>query len=82
MDKWIDVLPKLIDNYNNTIHRSIKMKPINVKNEDQKKLQRILYPPAKAKSMQLILAIMSEFQNKKRHLKRAIYRVGPARSLK
>ena len=28
------------------------MKPINVKNADQIKLQRILYPPAKAKSMQ------------------------------
>jgi hypothetical protein len=50
--RWIDVLPKLIVNYNNTFHRSIKMKPINVKNADQIKLQRILYPPAKAKSMQ------------------------------
>lgn len=33
--KWLDLLPKLVDNYNNTYHRTIKMKPIEVslKNE-------------------------------------------------
>ena len=34
--KWIDILPKLIDNYNNTYHTTIKMKPVevNISNQD------------------------------------------------
>ena len=28
--KWIDILPKLVDNYNNTYHTTIKMKPVEV----------------------------------------------------
>ena len=28
--KWIDILPKLIDNYINTYHTTIKMKPVEV----------------------------------------------------
>ena len=51
--KWINVLPKLVNNYNNTVHRSIKKKPINVKKRDQIEIQRILYPPAPVKSVQL-----------------------------
>jgi len=51
--RWIDVLPKLIENYNNTIHRTIKMKPIDVKEKDLLKLKSILYPQEKAKPMQL-----------------------------
>jgi hypothetical protein len=50
--RWIDVLPKLIENYNNTIHRTIKMKPIDVKEKDLLKLQKMLYPPEKVKPMQ------------------------------
>lgn len=35
--KWIDDLPKLIANYNNTKHRTIKMRPndVNARNEEQ-----------------------------------------------
>lgn len=28
--KWIDALPRLVDEYNNTVHRTIKMKPSEV----------------------------------------------------
>lgn len=32
---WIDVLPDIIKKYNNTYHRTIKMKPIEVKKKNQ-----------------------------------------------
>jgi hypothetical protein len=34
--KWLDMLPKLVDKYNNKIHRSIGMKPnqVNLQNKD------------------------------------------------
>ena len=48
--RWIDILDKLVDNYNNTVHSSIKKKPIEVKKQDTIAIARILYPPAKAKS--------------------------------
>lgn len=36
-DEWLDVLPKLVAQYNNTKHRTIKMKPnqVNEHNEEQ-----------------------------------------------
>lgn len=36
-NEWIDILPKLVAEYNDTIHRTIKMKPddVNEHNEDQ-----------------------------------------------
>lgn len=33
--KWLDMLPELIDTYNNTVHRTIKMKPKDVTSRDQ-----------------------------------------------
>lgn len=40
--KWYDILPRLISEYNNAIHRSIKMKPIDVTSNDEKKLVGLL----------------------------------------
>ena len=48
--KWIDVLPKLVANYNNTVHRSIKMKPNVVRKQDEIRIARLLYQPSKTKS--------------------------------
>ena len=48
--KWIDVLPKLVANYNNTVHSSIKMKPNDVRKQDEIRIARLLYPPSKTKS--------------------------------
>ena len=41
--KWLQALPKLIDSYNNSTHRSIKMKPNDVKPEHTKILLKRLY---------------------------------------
>ncbi len=43
-DKWIHILPELINEYNNTKHSSIKMSPIDAsKTENEKKLWKYLY---------------------------------------
>ena len=41
--RWIDVLPKLLQTYNNRWHRSIKEKPINVCSENEKQIWNSLY---------------------------------------
>ena len=51
--KWIDILDKLVDNYNNTVHSSIKKKPIEVIKQDAISIGRILYPPAKKRPFKL-----------------------------
>ena len=46
--KWLEALPKLIDSYNNSIHRSIKMRPNEVKTRHTKLLLERLYFNKKA----------------------------------
>lgn len=41
--KWLTILPQLIRNYNNTKHRTIKMKPKNVNGNNEKDLLRNIY---------------------------------------
>jgi len=36
--KWVDILPKLVKNYNNTYHRIIKTEPKNVREHNKKKV--------------------------------------------
>ena len=44
--KWIDVLDKLIKNYNNSYHRSIKMKPVEASlEENESKVYNNLFKP-------------------------------------
>jgi hypothetical protein len=38
--KWIDILPKIVSTYNNTIHRSIGMKPVDVTKEDISRIHK------------------------------------------
>lgn len=33
--RWVDLLPKLVENYNRTIHRSIGMRPIDVNKKNE-----------------------------------------------
>ena len=40
---YIDVLPKLVKSYNNTYHRSIKMKPSQVTKSNEAKVWDTLY---------------------------------------
>lgn len=41
--KWVNILPKIIKKYNNTKHRTIKMKPSEVKQEHERKLLDTVY---------------------------------------
>ena len=48
--RYIDVLPELVDGYNNSKHRSIKMKPIDVRSNHEITLRRRLYPKLSRKN--------------------------------
>lgn len=41
--KWIDILQELVDDYNNTKHRTIKMRPNEVNKENERYLLRTVY---------------------------------------
>lgn len=41
--KWIDILPKLVDEYNNTKHSTIKMKPKDVNESNENHLLNTVY---------------------------------------
>lgn len=41
--KWVDALPKIITKYNNTFHRTIKMKPSQVNKQNEKELLSTVY---------------------------------------
>lgn len=41
--KWTDILQEVVDSYNNTVHRTTKMKPIDVTKEDEPKLLKTVY---------------------------------------
>ena len=42
--KWIDVLQDFIKNYNNTYHRSIKMAPVDVNDDNRAHVFKTLFP--------------------------------------
>ena len=42
--RWVDVLDKLCSDYNNTPHRSIGMRPVDVTTENRKLVYKRLYP--------------------------------------
>ena len=41
--RYIDVLPQIVDSYNNTYHRSIKLKPISVSKDKEREVFKNLY---------------------------------------
>lgn len=41
--RYIDKLPRLVNEYNNTVHRTIKMKPVDVSKRSEKKLLETVY---------------------------------------
>ena len=43
--KWVNALPKLVSDYNNTKHRTIKMMPSQVNEKNAKDLYRKIYNP-------------------------------------
>ena len=42
--RWVDILDKLVDGYNDSYHRSIKMKPNEVNQSNESKVRRTLFP--------------------------------------
>lgn len=46
--KWVDILQQLLDRYNSRVHRTIEMRPIDVKKKHQKQLlKKVNTPPIK-----------------------------------
>lgn len=43
-NKWIDVLPSIVNSYNNRVHRSIGMKPVDVNFFNSPQIFKKLYP--------------------------------------
>ena len=43
--RYVDILQHLMDAYNNTYHRSIRMRPIDVNRENERDVMRNLYKP-------------------------------------
>ena len=69
---YIDKLDNIVNQYNNTYHRTINMKPVDVKNNtyiDFKKKSMI-------KILNLKLVIMTEFQNTKIFLLKDTHQIG------
>ena len=42
--RWIDILPKVVENYNRTFHKSIKMSPDEVTWDNRKKVFKTMFP--------------------------------------
>lgn len=47
--KWIDILPELLESYNNTKHSTTKMKPKDVSATNEKQIYRSVYKPRQIK---------------------------------
>ena len=70
---YFDVLEDIVDKYNNTVHGTIKMKPIDVMGDSYVEYNE---NPNKKKILNLKLVIMSEFQNIKTFLLKDTFQIG------
>ena len=43
-EKWIDILPEIVANYNSTYHRTIKMAPNDVNLDNREKVYKAMFP--------------------------------------
>ena len=69
---YIDKLDDIVNEYNNTYHSTIKMKPIDVKDDNT----LILIKRLMIKTPNLKLVIMQEYKNTKTFLLKAIHQIG------
>ena len=74
---YFDVLDNIFDKYNNTFHRTIKIKPIEVTDDYYAKYNEI----ANKKILNLKLMTMLEFQNIKTFLLKDILQIGQKKFL-
>ena len=69
---YFDVLDDIVNKYNNTVHRTIKMKPIDVTDDSYAEYNE---NPNKKKILNLKLVIMLEFENVKTFLLKDILQI-------
>ena len=69
---YFDVLDDIVDTYNNTVHKTVKMKPIEVTDDFYAEYNEI----ANKNILNLKLATMLEFQNIKTFLLKDILQIG------
>ena len=74
---YIDKLDDIVDEYNNTYHRTIKMKPVDVKDNTYIDFEKKLM----IEIQNLKLVIMSAFLNTKIFLLKDIHQIGPKKFL-
>ena len=74
--KYIDVLANLIASYNNTYHRSIKMSPSEVTNENEQRVWENLYPSLLGKRETKIETKTKVMKKKKLRKKPFKFKVG------
>ena len=74
---YIDKLDDIVNKYNNTYHRTIKMKPIDVSQTHILTLVKKLM----IKILNLKLVILLEYQNIKTFLQKAMFQIGPKKFL-
>ena len=68
---FFEVLDDIVDNYNNTYHRTIKMKPIDVRSDSYVKYMILMQNILNFKLM-----VMLEFQNTKTFFLKDILKIG------
>ena len=68
---FFEVLDDIVDNYNNTYHRTIKMKPIDVRSDSYVKYMILMQNILNFK-----LVFMLEFQNTKTFFLKDILKIG------
>ena len=74
---YSDVLDDIVNKYNNTVHRTIKMKPIDATSDFYVNTMKILMK----KILNSKLVIMLEFQNTKTFLLKDILKIGQKKFL-
>ena len=74
---YFDVLDDIVDEYNNTVHKTIKMKPIDVTRDSYVKYNE----NSNKKDCKFKAMIMSEFQNRKTFLRKDIIQIGQKKFL-
>ena len=70
---YFDVLDDIVNKYNNTVHRTIKMKPIEVTDDYYAEYNE---DPSNKKILNLKLVTMLEFLNIKTFLRKDILQIG------
>ena len=80
--RYVEVLPKLVSGYNNTIHSSIGMAPSKVRRSDEIYIRQKLYGKEKSvKSNKYQIGDHVRISKAKRQFKKAFFPIGPKRCL-